>query len=173
MLKHVAAITSVLGLALLASPASAGRYDYYRESGAGTEWTKKVRFVAAAGVNSSGIINFLTFRDGSSESGWSWQLAGSYQLEQPYFVEAGLMGWTIGRENQESAKKFGVAASAGVQLHATEIGAGFVPSGARIFVRHFFDGDTDGKGTMGQAELVFPTTSGAHSYLGLSLGYGF
>jgi hypothetical protein len=175
MLKHVAAITSALGLTLvlLAPAADAGKYDYYRLNGDNAEWTKKVRFVAAAGLNSSGIINFLTFRDGSSQSGWSWQLAASYNLEHPFFVEGGLMGWTLGREDQDAVKKFGIAASAGARFNATEVGAGFMPNGGRVFVRHFFQGRTDGKGTMGQVELAFPAASGARSFLGASLGYGF
>ncbi|MDH7571623.1 MAG: hypothetical protein QHJ73_18755 [Armatimonadota bacterium] len=171
MLRHVWCAAVVLGLL---ATAGAGWAEPHRRADV-EEWVSRVRLMASAGVNSTAVINFLTFREGEGNAGWNWQLLGAYPLERPFFFEAGLMGWTLGRTGRENAERFAVAASLGVQLNEgrNELGAGLVPSGFRVFLRHFLDPRQPGRGTLGQVGLVFPTTTGTRTFLDLSLGYVF
>lgn len=169
MWRHVATIC-VLGL-LLVVPARAQWGD--GDEGAVPEWVGKLRFTVSAGFSSSGLVDFLTFRDNDGHSGWNWQLSGIYRLETPYFAEAGLMGWRLGRQNRDDAKEFGITLGAGARIHATEVGAGLVPSGGRIFARHFLRPDEGRQGPFVQVDLLFPSVTGARSFLNLNLGYGF
>ncbi len=172
MLKHVAATALALTLTLLVSPAGADRYGHGRPARA-SDWEKNTRFFASVGYDSSGIINFLTFREGTGKSGWNWQLGASYQLEHPFFVEGGLMGWTLGRQDREDAKEFSIMGSVGVKFRANEFGIGFVPRGGRIFGRRFFEDTAGGKGAYGQVGILFPSVSGTRSFMTLDIGYGF
>lgn len=168
MWKQLACVSCAVGLLM------AGVVAPVRAADDQAEWANRIRFLVSSGIDSSGIINALTFRSGPGRTGWNWQLAASYPLKEPFFVEGGLMGWTLGRSNMGDAKRFGITASGGVNLSGgmTEAGLGLVPSGTRIFARHFF-GDIPGRGGMVQGSLVFPSTTGTRSFLELSLGYGF
>ncbi len=167
MLRLIARTSALLGLALALAPRPALAQD--------VEWANKVRFLGSAGLNSTAVINFLTFREGEGNSGWNWQLTASYPLQPPYFVEGGLMGWTLGRTGADSVERFGITASGGIRFGGgnTEAGVGFVPGGGRVFLRHFLRSDGTGKGPMVQGSLVFPGTTGTRSFVEGSVGFGF
>lgn len=160
-------------VALSFAPAAAQQNgDYGRQI---EEWVSQVRFIASLGYNSTGVINVLTFRDGPGHSGWNWQLTGAYPLQHPFFVEGGLMGWTMARSDRPDAKRFGLTAGAGLRLGdgASEVGLGFIPGGGRLFVRRFLDTERAAKGPVVQLGLVFPTPVGTRSFTDLSIGYAF
>ncbi|NLC58938.1 MAG: hypothetical protein GX774_19055 [Armatimonadetes bacterium] len=168
MLKQIVAAAVLLGL-LVAVPTQA----QWEDDEELPEWVGKLRFAASAGFTSSGVVDFLTFRDGDGHGGWNWQLTGIYRLETPYFAEAGLMGWRLGRENRDDAKEFGITLGGGARIGSTEVGIGLVPSGGRIFARHFLQPERQRQGPFVQVDLVFPDVSGASSFLDLNVGLGF
>jgi len=168
MLKY--GIALACAAALLATLPAKPAHAYARDDET-PEWASRLHGIGMAGVNSSAAVNALTFRHESGHFGWKWELNGSYPVSPPFFVEAGVMGWTLGRTDRPQVERFGVDASVGMHFSAgSEVGVGIMPSGGRVWVRHFFDGK---RGTMAQLGLVFPSPVGTRSYLEASLGYGF
>ena len=173
MLKFAASAACALTL-LLSLPATPACAEYGH--GRKIDWSEvasKFRFVASAGWDSGGLVKVLTFRDAHAENGYNWQLTASYPGPQPVFGELGLMGWTLTRQGTKDAKTFGLVASAGARFGATQVGAGIIPRGARLFVRRFFGRRDEVRGPMAQFAIVFPAVSGSQSFADLSLGYGF
>ncbi|MBI3944748.1 MAG: hypothetical protein HY321_02430 [Armatimonadetes bacterium] len=173
MSRYALTVAATLGLLLvLAMPTACARDDRYDDL---EEWISRTRFMVAAGYNSTGVVNFLTFREGKPEDGWNWQLLAAYPLQRPFFVEGGLTGWTLGRENQRAARRFGITAGAGLRMRdgMSELGAGIIPSGVRVFARRFLEPDVRGQGPVAHVAVVFPTLNGTRAFLDVGLGYTF